>query len=143
MVLATWLKHAREGRHPREPKAVAGLVETLPDDQVVRHGRRFHDALNSRKLSLRWQLTPDLDVAPLPRNLYRFGRHAGFGLALDVPALYVRVGDLVPSFRGIVREMVREMPLPDPVPEAIERWDAEERDRTGMDRGVPGTGRTP
>lgn len=56
----------------------------------------------------------------------------------------MRIGDLVPSFRGIVRELVREMPLPDPVPEALERWDALDRDgRTGMDRGDSGTGRRP
>jgi hypothetical protein len=125
-VLATWLERAREGRREPDPIAVARLIETLPDDEVVRHGRRIHNALNSRKLALRWQLTPDLDVAPLPRNLYRFGGRAGFGLVLDLPDLYVRVGDLVPPFRAIVRELVREMTLPDVIGHALARWDADD-----------------
>lgn len=121
-VLATWLEHARDGRHPREPLAVARLIESLADEEIVRHGERLVDAFNSRKLALRWRLAPDLDVAPLPRDLYRFGNTAGFGLALDEPQVYVRLGDLVPSFRPLVAELHGEMDLGDEVRQALRRW---------------------
>lgn len=120
--LATWLEHARDGRHPREPLAVARLIESLADEEIVRHGERLVDAFNSRKLALRWRLAPDLDVAPLPRDLYRFGNTAGFGLALDEPQVYVRLGDLVQSFRPLVAELHGEMDLGDEVREALRRW---------------------
>jgi hypothetical protein len=124
-VLATWLERARDGRQPQEPIVVARVIDTLPDDEIVRHGRRLYDALNSRKLALRWDLVPELDVTPLPRDLYRFGSRAGFGLALDLPGLYVRLGDLVPPFRALVRELGREMLLPEQVRQAQRRWDGE------------------
>lgn len=121
-VLATWLEHARDGRRPGEPLAVARLIDSLPDDEISRHGERLVDAFNSRKLALRWRLTPDLDVAPLPRDMHRFGNEAGFGVALALPGLYVRLGALVPSFRPIVAELHGEMDLGDEVREALRRW---------------------
>lgn len=131
VVLAAWLERAREGRRADEPAVVARLVDTLPDDDLVRHGRRLFDVLNSRKLALRWDLEPGLDVTSLPRDLYRFGSRAGFGLALDLPGLYARLGDLVPPFRTLVTELGREMPLPDPIPDARRRWDEEGTDGPG------------
>lgn len=125
VVLAAWLERAREGRRADEPAVVARLVDTLPDDDLVRHGRRLFDVLNSRKLALRWDLEPGLDVTPLPRDLYRFGSRVGFGLALDLPGLYVRLGDLVPPFRTLVAELGREMPLPNPIVDTQRRWDVE------------------
>lgn len=122
VVLAAWLERAREGRRADEPAVVARLVDTLPDGDLVRHGRRLFDVLNSRKLALRWDLEPGLDVTPLPRDLYRFGTRAGFGLALDLPGLYARLGDLVPPFRTLIDELGREMPLPDPIVQAQRRW---------------------
>lgn len=125
VVLAAWLERAREGRRTDEPAVVARLLDTLPDADLVRHGRRLLDVLNSRKLALRWDLGRGLDVTSLPRDLYRFGSRAGFGLALDLPGLYARLGDLVPPFRTLVAELGREMPLPDPILDAQRRWEEE------------------
>lgn len=121
-VLATWLTKARDGRDQQQPATIARLLQTVPDAAIVDAGDRLVDALNSRKLALRWELTPDLDVTPLPRDMYRFGNHGGFGLALDQPELYVRVGDLVPDLRPLVAELDREMALGDDVRLALARW---------------------
>jgi hypothetical protein len=130
-VLATWLERARDGRRADEPIAVARLVAMLADEDVVRHGERLLDAFNSRRLGLRWDLGEVEDVTPLPRELQRFGRRAGFGLAADLPELYARLGDLVPAFRELVGGLADEMaagngapPVPEPIRLARERWAA-------------------
>lgn len=135
MVLARWLERARDGRRTDEPIAVARLVATLPDADLVRHGERLLDAFNSRRLGLRWDLDEVRDVTPLPRELQRFGRRAGFGLAADLPELYARLGDLVPAFRELVGALADEMaagngapPVPEPIRLARERWAAGEND---------------
>ena len=130
-VLATWLERARDGRRADEPMAVARLVATLADEDVARHGERLLDAFNSRRLGLRWDLREVRDMTPLPRELQRFGRRAGFGLAADLPELYVRLGDLVPAFRELVGGIADEMaagngapPVPGPILAARTRWAA-------------------
>jgi hypothetical protein len=123
--LADWMRRARAGAQPGLPATIARLVMRLSDDDIVSHGADFLDAFNSRKLALQWTLTPDLDRAPLPKDLYRFGDKAGFGLLLTHPELYVRLGDLLPSYRRLVSAVAQEMTVPDLVDEALTQWAAE------------------
>lgn len=123
--LARWLRRATSSAQRDLPAAVARLIDRLTDDEIVAHGQDLVTAFDSRKLALEWTLGPDLDPAPLPRDLYRFGDKAGFGLVFRQPTLYVRIGDLVPRFRDLVAVLGQEMTLPDEVVAAQSRWAAE------------------
>ena len=123
--LTAWLQKAAQGSQQDLPSIVAVLVDKLSDEEIATHGDRVLAAFNSRKLALEWELVPGLDPAPLPRDLYRFGDRAGFGLVFRHPALYVRLGELLPPFRDLLAALGREMALPEQVREAQARWSGE------------------
>jgi hypothetical protein len=80
----------------------AQALTRLPLEEYRSLTPRILTIVGSRILSLQWDITPDLDVRPLPRNLPRFGDQAGFGLLVQAPKLYERLGELddprVPRF---------------------------------------------
>jgi hypothetical protein len=72
----------------------AQALARLPLEEFRSLSSRILSIVGSRILSLQWDITPDLDVRPLPRNLPRFGDEAGFGLLVQAPHLYERLGEL-------------------------------------------------
>ena len=56
-----------------------------------------------------WQVTPDLDVKPLPSGpIPKFGQEAGFGLIRAVPELYLKLAMLSPEMESIVALLAAE-----------------------------------
>jgi len=72
------------------------------------HGR-LSGIFNSRKVGMVWQVTPDLDVKPLPSGpIPKFGQEAGFGLIRAVPELYLKLAMLSPEMETIVALLAAE-----------------------------------
>jgi hypothetical protein len=56
-----------------------------------------------------WQVTPDLDVKPLPSGpIPKFGKEAGFGLIRAVPELYLKLAMFGPEMESIVARLAEE-----------------------------------
>ncbi len=92
--LCDLVDRAKEGHGWHLAHGAAIALSRLPTEELRSLTPRLLRITGSRILSLQWQLTPDLDVAPLPRGLPRFGDVGGFGLLERAPQLYERLGDL-------------------------------------------------
>jgi hypothetical protein len=122
--LLDWLNRARDARKRHAVSLAAGLIAKLPDDAFAAIADQLFKTLNSRMLGLQWKLVPGFDPAPLPKDTPRFGDSGGFGLIFTQSALYVRLGDVHPPARGLIAELAKEMTLPKPAMQAIDRWKA-------------------
>jgi hypothetical protein len=100
--LCDLVDRAKEEHGRRLAVVCAQALTRLPLEEYRSLTPRILTIVGSRILSLQWDITPDLDVRPLPRNLPRFGDQAGFGLLVQAPKLYERLGELddprVPRF---------------------------------------------
>jgi hypothetical protein len=103
------LAKAKDDGDEHRARDIAQLLACLPAPAFAALERELLPLLGSRILALRWELTPDLDVSPLPRNCPKFGRHAGFGLMTRVPALWERLGELGPSAARITALFLKEV----------------------------------
>lgn len=124
--LLDWLHRARDARKRDAVTIAAGLIAKLPDEAFTALAPELFTTLNSRKLALEWKLVPGFDPAPLPKETPRFGDRGGFGLIFTNSPLYVRLGEVHPPARGLIGELAREMDLPKPAMQALERWKGEE-----------------
>ena len=92
--LCDLVDRAKEEHGRRLAVVCAQALARLPLEEYRSLTSRILSIVSSRILSLQWDITPDLDVRPLPRNLPRFGDQAGFGLLVLAPQLYERLGEL-------------------------------------------------
>lgn len=92
--LCDLVDRAKEGHGWHLAHSAAIALSRLPTEELLSLTPRLLRITGSRILSLRWRVTPDLDVTPLPRGLPRFGDVGGFGLLERAPQLYERLGEL-------------------------------------------------
>jgi len=92
--LCDLVDRAKEGASLLLAESAARALAEVPGDELRELTPRLLRITGSRILSLQWEITPDLDVTPLPRGLPKFGDHGGFGLLDRVPDLYRRLGEL-------------------------------------------------
>ena len=87
------------------------LARSYRDHAAMKRQDRLVNILGSRILALRWEVTPELDRAPLPRNcpLFEKGKFAGFGLMEAVPTLWVRLDELGPRGAKILALFIKEV----------------------------------
>lgn len=103
-----WLELAI-ARRDRSAVAAAGrYLSTMPALLLAAESGRLMSIFNSRILGMVWQVTPDLDVKPLPPNIPKFGREAGFGLIRSVPELYEKLAMLNPEMEDAVAGLASE-----------------------------------
>jgi hypothetical protein len=92
--LCDLVDRAKQEHGRRIAVVCAQALTRLPTEEYRALAPRILAIVSSRILSLQWDITPDLDVRPLPRKLPRFGGQAGFGLLVQAPKLYERLGEL-------------------------------------------------
>ena len=92
--LCDLVDRAKQEHGRRIAVVCAQALTRLPTEEYRALAPRILAIVSSRILSLQWDITPDLDVRPLPRKLPRFGDQAGFGLLVQAPKLYERLGEL-------------------------------------------------
>jgi hypothetical protein len=108
-VLCAALRTAKAKRQQIAAMVAAKHLSALPQDEFVTLEEELLALLGSRILALEWQLTPDLDLAPLPKNCPKFGEIAGFGLMSRVPLLWERLGELGPKAARITALFIKEV----------------------------------
>jgi hypothetical protein len=108
-VLCAALRNAKAKRQQIAAMIAAKHLSALPHDEFVTLEEELLALLGSRILALEWQLTPDLDLAPLPKNCPKFGQIAGFGLMSRVPRLWERLGELGPRAARIAALFIKEV----------------------------------
>jgi len=112
-----WLEASIQVRAREAIVAAAKLLAAMDQPLLASDYGRLETLFNSRVLGMVWQLTPDLDMKPLPRKVPRRGEEAGYGLIRSVPELYLKLADLGPDMRDMIGRLVEEalrygIPLP-------------------------------
>jgi hypothetical protein len=87
----------------------AELLALIHPEEFRSLKERLIPILGSRILALRWELTPDLDPAPLPIGCPRFGKYGGYGLMEKVPQLWERLDELGTPGARITAALIREV----------------------------------
>ena len=125
--LLAWFCRARDTHSLDGVNYVARLLTMLSNDELRRIVPELCTALNSRKLLLQWPMGPHFDPTPLPPDTPVFGDRAGFGLLVNQPGLFVRMGDVYSTGRTLVAELGKEVDLPEALRQALERWKTDGR----------------
>jgi hypothetical protein len=107
--LCDYVSTGKEQRNPSGAQLAAELLALIGADEFALLEERLLPILGSRILALRWELTPELDLAPLPKDCPRFGEQAGFGLMAKVPQLWERLGELGPRAARITALFIKEV----------------------------------
>jgi hypothetical protein len=104
-----WLEGAIGLKDRTAAVAACRYLAAIPSMVLAADYGRLMGIFNSRKVGMVWQVTPDLDVKPLPSGpIPKFGREAGFGLIRAVPELYVKLALFGPEMENIVIRLVEE-----------------------------------
>jgi hypothetical protein len=109
---------AKERRDEAGARLGAELLAVLNPEEFRSLKERLIPILGSRILALRWELTPDLDPAPLPIGCPRFGKYGGYGLMEKVPRLWERLGELGTAGAKIVAALIEEVGEVEPLAKA-------------------------
>jgi hypothetical protein len=108
-LLCEALSSAKVKRQRTAALVAANLLSALPRDEFVSLEEQLLPLLGSRVLALEWQITPELDVKPLPKDCPKWGEIAGFGLMSRVPGLWERLGELGPLATRITALFIKEV----------------------------------
>jgi hypothetical protein len=104
-----WLEGAIGLRDRTAAVAACRYLAAMPLPLLAADHGRLSSIFNSRKVGMVWQVTPDLDVKPLPSGpIPKFGQEAGFGLIRAVPELYLKLAMLSPEMESIVGLLAEE-----------------------------------
>ena len=88
--------------------AAGRYLEAMPLTLLASDNARLTSVFNSRIVGLVWQITPDLDVGPLPPRIPKFGQEAGYGMIRSVPKLYLKLAMLSPEMEELVGRLAAE-----------------------------------
>lgn len=104
-----WLEGAIALRDRAGAVAACRYLAAMPLTLLAADHGRLTAIFNSRKVGMVWQVTPDLDVKPLPSGpIPKFGSEAGFGLIRSVPELYLKLAMLSPEMESMVSLLAAE-----------------------------------
>lgn len=104
-----WLEGAIALKDRAGAVAACRYLAAMPLPLLAADHGRLTAIFNSRKVGMVWQVTPDLDVKPLPSGpIPKFGGEAGFGLIRAVPELYLKLAMLSPEMESIVSLLAAE-----------------------------------
>ncbi len=104
-----WLEGAIGLKDRTAAVAACRYLAAMPAMLLASDYGRLMAIFNSRKLGMVWQVTPDLDVKPLPSGpIPKFGNEAGFGLIRAVPELYLKLAMFGPEMETIVAKLAEE-----------------------------------
>lgn len=103
-----WLEMAITLRNRDPAVAAAKYLSAMPSQLLADDYARLLTIFNSRKVGMVWQVTPDLDIKPLPPAIPKFGQEAGFGLIRSVPELYEKLAMFGPEMETVVISLVEE-----------------------------------
>ena len=103
-----WVELSLQKRDRDALAAAARYLVAMPDQLLAGDYGRLMTIFNSRKVGMVWQVTPDLDVKPLPPAIPKFGREAGFGLIRSVPELYLKLAMYGIEMEEVVRLLAAE-----------------------------------
>jgi hypothetical protein len=104
-----WLEGAIALKDRDGAVAACRYLAAMPLPVLAADHGRLSAIFNSRKVGMVWQVTPDLDVKPLPSGpIPKFGSEAGFGLIRAVPELYLKLAMLSPEMESIVSLLAAE-----------------------------------
>jgi hypothetical protein len=103
-----WLELAIARRDRTAAVAAARYLSLMPAPLLAADYGRLLSIFNSRILGMVWQVTPDLDLKPLPPRIPKFGREAGFGLIRSVPELYRTLAMFGPEMEDLVTALATE-----------------------------------
>lgn len=106
-----WLELAIARRERAAAVAATRYLAVMPAPLLAADYGRLMAVFNSRILGMVWQITPDLDVTPLPPRIPGFGPEAGFGLIRSVPEFYEKLAlfgiEAETLVIGLAREALR------------------------------------
>jgi hypothetical protein len=103
-----WLELAIVRRDRAAAVAASRYLSLMPAELLAADYGRLLSVFNSRVIGMVWQVTPDLDVKPLPPRIPKFGREAGFGLIRSVPELYRKLAMLGTEMEDLVAALAAE-----------------------------------
>ena len=104
-----WLEGAIALKDRTAAVAACRYLARMPSMLLASDYGRILGIFNSRKVGMVWQVTPDLDLTPLPRGpIPKFGQEAGFGLIRAVPELYLKLALFGPEMENIVSKLAVE-----------------------------------
>lgn len=103
-----WLELAVSQRNRGAVAAVGRYLLAMPSELLASDAGRLLTLFNSRTLGMVWQITPDLDLKPLPPRIPAFGKEAGFGLIRAVPELYEKLAMISPELEDMVAMLAQE-----------------------------------
>lgn len=103
-----WLEMALAKRERTAAVAATRYLAAMPAPLLAADYGRLMGLFNSRIVGMVWQVTPDLDVTPLPPRIPKFGREAGFGLIRAVPEFYEKLALFGPEAEELVTMLVEE-----------------------------------
>lgn len=104
-----WLEGAIALRDRDGAVAASRYLAAMPLPLLAADHGRLTAIFNSRKVGMVWQVTPELDVKPLPSGpIPKFGQEAGFGLIRAVPELYLKLAMLSPEMETVVALLAAE-----------------------------------
>lgn len=103
-----WVELCLQKRDRDALAAAARYIVAMPDQLLAGDYGRLITIFNSRKVGMVWQVTPDLDLKPLPPAIPKFGREAGFGLIRSVPELYLKLSMYGIEMEEVVRRLAAE-----------------------------------
>ena len=103
-----WLELAIARRDRAAAVAASRYLSLMPAPLLAADYSRLLSIFNSRIVGMVWQVTPDLDVKPLPPRVPKFGHEAGFGLIRSVPELYQMLAMFGPELEDLVAALAAE-----------------------------------
>ena len=103
-----WLELAIARRDRAAAVAATRYLERMPSPLLAADYGRLMAIFNSRIVGMVWQVTPELDVRPLPPRIPKFGTEAGFGLIRSVPEFYAKLALFGPEAEYLVTALVDE-----------------------------------
>jgi hypothetical protein len=103
-----WLELAIARRDRAAAVAAARYLSLAPAELLAADYGRLLSIFNSRVVGMVWQVTPDLDLKPLPPRIPKFGHEAGFGLIRSVPELYLTLAMLGTETEDLVTALAAE-----------------------------------
>ena len=103
-----WLELALARRERTAAVAATRYLACIPSPLLAADYGRLMSVFNSRIVGMVWQVTPSLDVSPLPPRIPRFGQEAGFGLIRSVPEFYEKFALFGPEAEEVVAGLAGE-----------------------------------
>lgn len=103
-----WLEMALAKRERTAAVAATRYLAAMPSPLLAADYGRLMGIFNSRIVGMVWQVTPSLDVTPLPPRIPKFGQEAGFGLMRSVPEFYEKLAMFGPEAEDLVGVLAAE-----------------------------------